>query len=195
LKDPDENCSAGQLLGGRERHRIAEALQVADVPLLDPVPATALPAVAPAVVAANKAAVRGFVERGFNTGDLAVWDEAFAPTVSRDTSAGRAVRSREEIKAGATRTRRMVPDRRRTIEDLFAEGDRVVVRWTDRGTHQGEIQFGSYGRWGPFPPTGTQLTLTGILIYRLAGGRIVEEWFDEDLLGLLRQLGALPPGG
>ena len=77
------------------------------------------------------------------------------------------------------------PDLERRIEDLLAEGDKVVARWTASGTNLGEL----YGR----PPTGTLATSSGITIFRIADGRIVEEWSENDMLGLLQQLGAIPP--
>jgi steroid delta-isomerase-like uncharacterized protein len=74
------------------------------------------------------------------------------------------------------------PDLNATVEDVIAEGDKVVTRWTIRGTHQGEIEeFG--------PPTGKQAELQGITIHRIEGGKIVEEWNRYDNLSLLQQLG------
>jgi predicted ester cyclase len=68
------------------------------------------------------------------------------------------------------------------IEDMIAEGDKVVVRYTFRGTQQGETQG--------IPPTGKRVTVPGIFICRCAGGKIVEEWDMWDELGLFQQLGA-----
>ena len=77
------------------------------------------------------------------------------------------------------------PDLNATVEDVIAEGDKVVTRWTIRGTHQGEIEeFG--------PPTGKQAELQGITIHRIEGGKIVEEWNRYDNLSLLQQLGLAP---
>ena len=76
------------------------------------------------------------------------------------------------------------PDIRVRIEDLFAADDKVVVRWSSHGTHRGELQG--------IPPTHRPVTMTGIAIYRLAGGKIVEEWMNTDMLGMLRQLGVIP---
>ena len=81
-----------------------------------------------------------------------------------------------------------LPDLRRTIDDAISEGDRVVVRFTDRGTHRGELMG--------IPPTGRAVTVEGINIARVAEGRIQELWHIEDLLGLMQQLGAVPaPAG
>jgi steroid delta-isomerase-like uncharacterized protein len=77
------------------------------------------------------------------------------------------------------------PDLNATVEDVIAEGDKVVTRWTIRGTHQGEIEeFG--------PATGKQAVLEGITIHRIEGGKIVEEWNRYDNLSLLQQLGLVP---
>jgi steroid delta-isomerase-like uncharacterized protein len=77
------------------------------------------------------------------------------------------------------------PDLSFSVEDILAEGDKVVTRWTGRGTHQGEIEeFG--------PSTGKQIEIKGITIHRLEDGKIVEEWERYDILGLLQQLGLVP---
>ncbi len=77
------------------------------------------------------------------------------------------------------------PDLSLTVEDAIAEGDKVVARWTSRGTHQGEIEeFG--------PPTGKQFEVEGITIQRIEGGKIVEEWERYDNLSILQQLGLVP---
>ena len=78
------------------------------------------------------------------------------------------------------------PDLDRRIEDLVAEGDKVVARWTATGTNTGEFQG--------MPPTGRTATSSGITIFRIADGRIVEEWSESDMLGLLQQLGVIPLG-
>lgn len=76
------------------------------------------------------------------------------------------------------------PDLERTVEDLVAGGDKVVARWSARGTHLGDFNG--------IPPTGRVVQSSGITIFRLAGGKIVEEWSESDMLGLLGQLGAVP---
>ena len=72
------------------------------------------------------------------------------------------------------------PDLRLSIEDLVACPGRVVVRWTLRGTHQGPF--------GALPPTGKAVTMTRVSIFRLAAGRVVEEWCGGDVIGLAEQL-------
>ncbi len=79
------------------------------------------------------------------------------------------------------------PDWHPTIEDMIAEGDKVVVRFTGSGTHKGEFMG--------IPPTGKQVTITAIAIQRIAGGKIVENWLQADMLGMMQQLGVVPPPG
>jgi predicted ester cyclase len=79
------------------------------------------------------------------------------------------------------------PDLQTTVEDLVAEGEKVVGRWAGRATHSGPFMN--------IPPTGKQVTVAGIAIVRLEGGKIVEEWVNFDALGMMQQLGVIPPMG
>jgi steroid delta-isomerase-like uncharacterized protein len=72
------------------------------------------------------------------------------------------------------------------IEDVIAEGDRVVVRWVQQGTQSGPFMG--------IPPTGRQYTIAGIDVHRLRDGLMAEHWHVVDLFGLLQQLGAIPAG-
>jgi steroid delta-isomerase-like uncharacterized protein len=74
-----------------------------------------------------------------------------------------------------------------TIEDVIAEDQKVVVRWTNSGTHVGEF-FG-------IPPTGKSFQIAGIDIHRLQDGKMAEHWHVVDVFGMLQQLGVLPPPG
>src|SRR5215467_3273144 len=76
------------------------------------------------------------------------------------------------------------PDARLTLEDVIAEGDKVVTRQTFRGTHRGELMG--------IAPTGKQVSGTGMVITRIANGKAVEQWANYDDLGLLQQLGVVP---
>jgi steroid delta-isomerase-like uncharacterized protein len=76
------------------------------------------------------------------------------------------------------------PDGRGTIDDIVAEGDRVVCRYSVRMTHERDFMG--------IPATGKQATLTGVAIYRILGGKIQEEWNYSDTQGLMRQLGVVP---
>jgi predicted ester cyclase len=79
------------------------------------------------------------------------------------------------------------PDGHTTVEDSIAEGDKVAYRWTFRGTHRGELMG--------ILPTERQVTITGITVDRISGGKIEEEWNNFDQLGMLQQLGVAPAPG
>jgi predicted ester cyclase len=91
----------------------------------------------------------------------------------------------EEAKQYASTFFEAFPDVSFSVEDILADGDKVVSRVRFRGTHQGETEeFG--------PPTGRQLEQEGITIHRIEGGKIVEEWNQFDNLSILQQLGLAP---
>jgi steroid delta-isomerase-like uncharacterized protein len=98
------------------------------------------------------------------------------------------IQGSEEAKQFIAMYKTAFPDMNVTVEDVIAEGDRVVTRWTIRGTHQGEIEeFG--------PPTGRQVELQGLTLHRVEGGKIVEEWDRYDNLGTMQQLGLMEQPG
>src|SRR3712207_2471575 len=77
------------------------------------------------------------------------------------------------------------PDMHVSVEEVIAEGEKVVTRWTIRGTHQGELEeFG--------PSTGRQIEIKGITIHRIEDGKIAEEWERYDNLSIMQQLGLTP---
>ncbi len=117
----------------------------------------------------NKAIVRASVEKFWNMGDLAVADEFYATNYVGHHPGLPEVRGCEALKKWAEVEFAAFPDAHNTIEDLVAERDKVVKRWTTRETHTGEY----YG----IPPTGKQVTVTGTTIYRIADGKIVEGWW------------------
>jgi len=124
----------------------------------------------------NKDLVRREQEELWNhTGNLDAAHELFASEQA------------EAARQEAADFRRGFPDVVSTIEDLIAEGDKVVARWRSRATHQGEYMG--------IPPSGEAVEFTGISVYRIEGGKIAESWNSEDQLGLLRQIGAVPELG
>jgi predicted ester cyclase len=90
----------------------------------------------------------------------------------------------EQTKQFTAASYKNIPDLNSTIEDMVAEGDKVVVRFTIHGTHNGEFMG--------IAPTGKKFTQAGTSIYRIAGGKIAEVWWLADTLGLMQQLGAIP---
>jgi steroid delta-isomerase-like uncharacterized protein len=133
----------------------------------------------------NKAKARRLFEEGFSQGNTDVVDEVLNPDfVCYDpNSESGEVRGSETIKAEIEYFRNAVADLTYTIEDQMAEGDKVVTRYTVSGTHQGEF-FGVAG-------TGERITMSGISIDRFEDGKMVEEWPEYDLLGVMRQIGAV----
>jgi len=135
----------------------------------------------------NKAIARRFVEEGLNKGDLAALDEILAANYVNHNAAPGMPPNREGFKGLVTMVRQAFPDAHVTIEDIVAEGDRVVFRDTTRATHKGEFLG--------IPPTGKQATWAEMHIFRIADGKIVEHWHNEDMFSILQQLGAIPTPG
>ncbi len=132
-----------------------------------------------------KALVRKEFAEVWNQGNLDAVDTLFAPDyLGHDSGSPEPVRGREALKRFVAEQRAALPDLQARIEDLVAEGDRVVVRWTTSGSQRGELLG--------VPPTGKQIVMTGISILRVAGGQIAEEWTAWDALAVLRTLGVAP---
>jgi steroid delta-isomerase-like uncharacterized protein len=135
----------------------------------------------------NKEKARRLYEEAFAQGKKEVVDEVLDPNfVCYDTNAqGGEVRGAETVKGEIDYFRQAFPDFFWRVEDQVAEGDKVVSRYTMGGTHQGEF-FG-------VPATGKRIEITGIQIDRFdESGKLVEEWPEYDLLGAMKQMGAIP---
>ncbi len=133
----------------------------------------------------NKAIVRRLVEELWNKGNLSVADELFAPNYEHhDASTLDFGRGPESEKKRATLYRTAFPDIRLTIEDIIAEGETVMTRWSCRGTHTGDLSG--------IAPIGKQINISGVTIARLANGKLAEGWVNWDALGLMQQLGVVP---
>ena len=135
----------------------------------------------------NKTVVLRFLDEAYNKQNLAVGDELLATDFVAHSPDG----DMEGIQAWKQFATNVFlaafPDLRCTVADTVAEGDKVVARWEVQGTHRGNL--------GAIAPTGKKVEITGIAIYRLAGGKIVEAWAENDRLGLMRQVGAIPTPG
>jgi len=123
----------------------------------------------------NKALMRRWIEEGWNQRNVAVADECYGPDFATD------------LKEFVKRVFAAFPDFYITIEDQIAEGDKVVTRYSTRGTHK--------GKWMGIAPSGIEVQGTGINISRISGGKVVEDWQQDDNLGMFQQLGAIPPLG
>jgi steroid delta-isomerase-like uncharacterized protein len=133
----------------------------------------------------NKALARREIEEVFTQGNLEVADEIYAADfVDHDLSLSWDIHGPEEMKEYVGMYRSAFPDLRVTLEDQVAEGDKVVNRWTARGTHRGEYMGAS--------PSGKEVEFTGIHISRIARGKLAESWQNYDALGLMQQIGIIP---
>ena len=131
----------------------------------------------------NKEIIRGYFEGWANRGDQAVADELVATNVVLRNPPF-TVHTLANYKQGMAAFHTAFPDLHYTIEEEIAEGNRVAVRWTLRGTHCGEYQ----GR----PPTGKTVIVTGISIFHIVNGKIQDIAVNMDRLGQFQQLGWLP---
>jgi steroid delta-isomerase-like uncharacterized protein len=126
-----------------------------------------------------------YAEEVWNGGNLDAAGDYVAPDYARhQPGLPPGLRGPDLVKHLVALYQAAFPDFHIAIEDLIAEGDKVVARMRVSGTHRGELLG--------IPPTGKPVAITAIEIFRLAGGRVVEQWAEADTLGLLQQLGAIP---
>jgi len=132
----------------------------------------------------NKQRAREFIERIWNDHNLEAVDDFVTPDfVQHDPLSGEA-RGPEGMRRFVSTYLDAFPDLQFTIEDMVAEGDRVVTHWTSRGTHKGALMG--------IEPTNRSVEVSGITIARMADGQTREAWVVWDALGLLNQLGVVP---
>ena len=132
----------------------------------------------------NKSAARRFIEEGFNHQNLAEIDRYSGPALVDHALPPGMPMNREGRKMFIQAFFAAFPDIHVHVDDLLAEGDRVVLRWSAHGTHKGELMG--------IPATGKQVTMTGIAIDRFENGQSVEHWEVIDQMGLMQQLGVIP---
>ena len=137
----------------------------------------------------NKAFVRQMVEEVFNQGNVSQIDAFMAHNfVEHEELPPGIQRDGEGVKQLTTMLHSAFPDFKATIDDIVAEGDKVVIRQTWSGSHKGEFMG--------IPPTGRSVSFGVIDILRIADGKCVEHWGQMDSMSLMQQLGAIPaPGG
>jgi steroid delta-isomerase-like uncharacterized protein len=129
-------------------------------------------------------AIVRLVEQAFNTDDMSAWDCLVHPDHVDHSAMPVEVPGAEGFKRRIQAVHVAFSDIHARIDDILVQGHRAAWRWTLDATHTGEFMG--------VPPTGRHVTVTGINIDRVEGDRIVESWSYPDLLGLLRQLWALP---
>jgi steroid delta-isomerase-like uncharacterized protein len=138
----------------------------------------------------NKVIARRFIQI-WGAGDLGIIDELASPEFSAYYSSfPQAIKGGEVYKEPLKMFRSAFPDSNIDIEEEIAEGDKVVISWTCSGTHRGTLQGGNLKG---IPPTGKKVKWTGITIYKITDGKVIEEKGEEDTLGLMRQIGVIPP--
>jgi steroid delta-isomerase-like uncharacterized protein len=134
----------------------------------------------------NKAIIRRY-RQAHNQNDMAALDEIIAADLIAHSQLPNVPPGREGGKMVHQASLASFPDGKTTTDDLIAEGDKVVERFTFVGTQKGEFLG--------VPATGKQVRVTGMSIFRIADGKIVEHWGENDGMGLLMQLGVLPAPG
>jgi steroid delta-isomerase-like uncharacterized protein len=134
----------------------------------------------------NKAIVRKFFEEGPSKGNLSIADELLSPDfiIYGPLPASPGVEGINEI---IITCRAAFEHLNVTIEDMIAENDKVVARFTARGIHKGNFM--------DLPATGKSIIMTGIEIFRIKDGKITEIWAEANLFGLMQQLGMIPALG
>jgi steroid delta-isomerase-like uncharacterized protein len=133
----------------------------------------------------NKALTVRFVEQLFNRGNLSIVGEIFAPDfIEREQLPPGIPADAEGVKVLTTLLRSAFPDFKATIDDILAEGDKVVIRMTWSGTQKGEFMG--------VPATGKRVSFGVIDIIRITNGKVVEHWGQMDSMSLMQQLGAIP---
>jgi steroid delta-isomerase-like uncharacterized protein len=137
-------------------------------------------------LSANKAVAQRFIDGVFVRGDPAAVDELAGADFTPHTW-GSMPPGREALKAAMARVGAGVSDTEFRIEDVIAEGDRVVVRLTSSATHTGTFMG--------MPPTGARYSIPEIHIFRIRDGQVTDHWHEFDKLSLMQQLGGDPSKG
>ena len=132
----------------------------------------------------NKALVSRFNEEVFGKRNLAAIDEYITPDQIDHSLPSSLPNTREGTRQAIAMTLKAFPDLNFQVEDMIADGDKVVTRYITRGTQQGPF--------GPIPPTRKRVAVSGIVVTRIADGKIVEQWGLDDRLAMLQQLGLIP---
>lgn len=134
----------------------------------------------------NKSVVLRAEAELWNQGNLAAADDLYSPNFVCHFVIGPEWQGVQGIKDVVAQHRRSFPDWNEKVQDIIAEGDRVVIRFTSTGTQQGEF--------AGIAPTGKKVTIREVAIFRLANGKIAEQWGMPDIHGLLEQLKTGPTG-
>jgi predicted ester cyclase len=138
----------------------------------------------PSSLEENKALIRRFSNEFKNKANHGIVDELMTPNFQHHFKDPRLPKGREGMKILGRGVVAAFPDVHATIQDIIAEGDRVVERTIAQGTHKGEFNG--------VPPTGTPVTWSELHMYRIENGKIAELWSEIDFLGIMTQISPLP---
>ena len=133
----------------------------------------------------NKDLIQTYTENFWNKHDIAAFDELVTADFVIHQPDGDL--NAEQDKGFSQASFTAFPDLHVTTDDIIAEGDKVVKVWTVNSTHKGDYMG--------IPPTGKPMLIKGIEVFRIKDGKIAEIWFSIDRLGMLQQLGVIPPMG
>jgi steroid delta-isomerase-like uncharacterized protein len=132
----------------------------------------------------NKAKTRRFMDEAFNKGNMKVADELLSPNIVEHNPFPGQEPGVQGFKKGLTELRQAFPDLHITVDDMLADGDKVIIRSTMTGTHKGSFMN--------MPATGKQIKVEGIDIVRIKDGQAVDHWGITDIMTMMQQLGAVP---
>jgi steroid delta-isomerase-like uncharacterized protein len=132
----------------------------------------------------NKAIVHRIYEDCWNQGNLTLIDQLVAPQEVSHDPANPGFHGAEGTRRMIALYRQAFPDLHFALDDMIAEDDLVVARWTASGTHKGELQG--------IPVTNKRTSVPGITIYRVKDGKVEETWNNYDVLGMMQDLGLAP---
>jgi steroid delta-isomerase-like uncharacterized protein len=132
---------------------------------------------------ANKTLVRRYYDDVLTQRDTTLLDTLLAPSFVSYLPNGTPI-SRDQYVQAIAMSHNAFPDLQVTIHDQIAEGEKVVTRWSARGTH--------LGTFAGIPATGKPITVTAMHIHRVADGKLMEHWEEINLFSVMQQLGVLP---
>ena len=129
----------------------------------------------------NKATVRKLYEEILNTGKLELLNQFISP----DYSGPRGIKGPAGFAEPVSTVRAAFPDVKWTVEDLVAEGDKVLIRWSWKGTNTNSFEG--------FPATNKEVNHHAMNVFEFRAGKIVRSWMESDRLGFYQQIGVLSP--
>ena len=132
----------------------------------------------------NKALITRVIDEMWNQRKVELADELYSKDFIAHDPNNPGTKGPEGMKEIVLKYVHAFPDTQFTIDDIFAEGDKVAMRWTAKGTHDGDLDG--------IAPSGKPISISGVSIDRIVDGKIVEEWSAWDAMGMMQQIGVIP---